>query len=89
MGRSFESIRMGVKDVSARWLKASKALKKDDRVYGEKLAEMARKHSSEAFYALDDSLEAAVFSVLVEMLRGMDKADHENELESLSSRNKK
>ena len=27
MGRSFESIRMEVKDVSARWLKASRALK--------------------------------------------------------------
>jgi hypothetical protein len=26
---------MGVKDVSARWLKASKVLKKEDRVYGE------------------------------------------------------
>jgi len=30
MGRSFESVRMGAKDVSARWLKASKALKKED-----------------------------------------------------------
>ena len=69
MGRSFESIRMGVKDVSARWLNTSKALKKEDRVYGEKLAEMARKHSSEAFYALDDPLEDAVFSVLVEILK--------------------
>jgi hypothetical protein len=66
---------MGVKDVSARWLKASKALKKEDRIYGQKLAEMAKKHSSEAFYALDDPLEAAVFSVLVEMLRGTDKTD--------------
>ena len=75
MGRSFGSIRMGVKDVSARWLKASKALKKEDRVYGEKLAEMAKKHSSEAFYALDDPLEAAVFSVLVELMKEMDKAD--------------
>ena len=27
--RSFESIRMGIKDVSARWLKASKVLKKE------------------------------------------------------------
>ncbi len=36
---------------------------------------MAKKHSSEAFYALDDPLEAAVFSVLVEMLKEMDKAD--------------
>jgi len=29
MGRSFESVRMAVKDVSARWMKASKALKKE------------------------------------------------------------
>jgi len=89
MGRSFESVRMGVKDVSTRWLKASKALKKEDRIYGEMLAEMARKHSSEAFYALDDPLEAAVFSVLVEMLKEMDKVDRENELDSLLSRTKK
>jgi hypothetical protein len=75
MERSFESIRMGVKDVCARWLKASKALKKEDQIYGQKVAEMAKKHSSEAFYALDDPLEAAVFSVLVEMLKEMDKAD--------------
>jgi hypothetical protein len=69
MGRSFESVRQGVKDVSARWLKASKALKKEDQVYGQMIAEMAKKHSSEAFYALDDPLEAAVFSVLVEMVK--------------------
>jgi len=34
---------------------------------------MARMHSSEAFYALDDPLEAAVFSVLVEIMKEMDK----------------
>ncbi len=39
---------MGIKDISARWLKTSKALKKEDQVYGQKLAEMAKKHSSEA-----------------------------------------
>lgn len=60
---------MGVKDVSARWLKACKALKKEDQVYGQKVSEMARKHSSEAFYALDDPLEATVFSVLVEIMK--------------------
>jgi hypothetical protein len=88
MGRSFESIRMGVKEVSARWLKASK-VKKEDQIYGQKLAEMARKHSSEAFYALDDPPEAAVFSALVEILKEMNKADCENELNSLPSRMKK
>jgi hypothetical protein len=60
---------MGAKDVSARWLKASRAMKKEEQVYGQKLAEMARKHSSEAFYPLDDFLEAAVFSALVEIMK--------------------
>ena len=60
---------MGAKEVSARWLKASRALKKEDQIYGQRLAEMAKKHSSEAFYAFDDPLEAAVFSVLVEMMK--------------------
>jgi hypothetical protein len=64
---------MGTKEVSARWLKASRALKKEDQIYGQKVAEMAKKHSSEAFYALDDPLEAAVFSVLVELLRELER----------------
>jgi hypothetical protein len=51
------------------WLKTSKALKKKDQVHGQKAAEMAKMHSSEAFRALDDPLEAAVFSVLVEMMK--------------------
>lgn len=59
----------GTKEVSERWLKTSRALKKEDQVYGQRLAEMAKRHSSEAFYALDDPLEAAVFSVLVEMMK--------------------
>jgi hypothetical protein len=32
---------MGAKEVSARWLKTSKALKKEDQIYGQKIAEMA------------------------------------------------
>lgn len=38
VGLSFESIRMGAKNLSARWLKASKALKKEDQIYRQKLA---------------------------------------------------
>ncbi len=60
-GVAVESVRVGAKDVSERWLKATRALKKEDQVYGQRLAEMAKKHSSEAFYALDDPLEAAIF----------------------------
>jgi len=69
MGRSFESVRMGVRDVSARWARAGRALKKEDQIYAEELARMAKINSSEAFYALDDPLEAAIFSVLIELLR--------------------
>ncbi len=69
MGKSFESVRMGVNAPSARWAKTSRALKKEDEIYGLRLAEMAKKHSSEAFYALDDPLEAAIFSILIELLK--------------------
>ena len=67
MGRSFESVRMGVNDLSLRWSKASRALK-EDQSYA-KNCRHGKKHSSEAFYALDDPLEAAVFSVLIELLK--------------------
>jgi hypothetical protein len=79
MGRTFESVRMGAKEVSARWLKASRALKKEDQIYGQRLAEMAKLHSSEAFYGLDDPLEAAVFSVLVELMKELAREENKQE----------
>jgi predicted secreted Zn-dependent protease len=72
MGRTFKSVRMGSQEVAQRWLKASRALNKDDQVHGQKLAEMVKMHSSEAFYAPDDPLEAAIFSVLIELLKEAD-----------------
>jgi hypothetical protein len=73
MGRTFKSVRMGSQEVANRWLKASRALSKDDQIYGQRLAEMVKMHSSEAFYALDDPLEAAVFSFLIELLKETDR----------------
>jgi hypothetical protein len=73
MGRSFESVRMGAAEVSARWAKAGRAMKKEDQGYARELAAMAKKHSSEAFYALDDPLEAAVFSALIELLKKVEE----------------
>ena len=64
---------MSAKDISARWLKASGARKKEDQICGHKLAEMVKMHSGEGFYALDDPLEEAVFSALVEMMKEMEK----------------
>jgi hypothetical protein len=68
-------VRLGAKEVSARWLKASRALKKEDQIYGQRLAEMVKMHSSEGFYAFDDPLEAAIFSVLVELMKELEKRD--------------
>jgi hypothetical protein len=73
MGRSFESIRLGVRNTSDRWMRVRRAMRKDDQIYAERLAQMVKKHSSEGFYAFDDPLEAAVFSVLVELLKEMDR----------------
>jgi hypothetical protein len=75
MGRSFESVRMGVREVTERWARVRRALKKEDQVYADRLIEMAKRHSSEGFYAFDDPLEAAMFSALVEMLKEMDRRD--------------
>ena len=73
MDRSFESMKITPKDVSARWLKASRALKKEDQIYGQRLAEMVKMHSNEDFYAFDDPLEASIFSALVEMMKELEK----------------
>ena len=66
-----------MKSTADRWARSSRALKKEDRLYGEKLVELAKRHSSEAFYGCDDPLEAAVFSVLVELIKEQEQAKQE------------
>ena len=77
MGRSFESVRMGVNRIADRWARSTRALKREDQKYGERLVELAKMHASEAFVACDDPLEAAVFSVLIEILKRQDKLESE------------
>jgi hypothetical protein len=75
MGRSFVSVRQGVKSTVERWARASCAFRKEDQVYAARLINMAKKHSSESFYAFDDPLEAAVFSTLIELLKEQEQKD--------------
>jgi len=77
MGRSFPSTRQGVNEIAERWARSSKALKREDQPYGEQLATLAKEHSSEAFIACNDPLEAVTFSVLVEMLKRQDRLEAE------------
>lgn len=75
MGRSFVSVRQGVKSTVERWARASRAFTKEDQAYADRLINMAKKHSSECFYAFDDPLEAAVFSALIELLKEQEQKD--------------
>ena len=58
-----------MKAVAERWTRAARSMNAEDRKYALKIVDMAKRHSSEAFYALDDPLEAACLSVLVEILK--------------------
>jgi hypothetical protein len=60
---------MGVRILTARWEQAARSLPGKDREHALRVVEMARRHSSECFYAFDDPLEAALFSVLLEMVK--------------------
>jgi hypothetical protein len=74
MGRSYISVRMGVNEVAARWKRASRQLREDDAGLVEDLVRSAKQFSSEAFYAFDDPLEAALFSVAISLVRDRERA---------------
>jgi hypothetical protein len=80
VGRSFVSVRQGVNEIADRWARSSRSLRGEDQKYGEKLAKLAKMHSSEAFIACDDPLEAAVFSVLIEMIKHQENRDCSSEI---------
>jgi hypothetical protein len=69
MGRSFQSVRMGVNDLAGRWGRAARAMRSEDSPHADRVVAMAKTYASEAFYAFDDPLEAAFFSVLICMCR--------------------
>ena len=69
MGRSFQSVRMGVNNIAGRWERAARVMRCNDEIYANKVVAMAKTYASEAFFAFDDPLEAAMFSVLICMQR--------------------
>jgi hypothetical protein len=73
MGRSFASVRMGVKEITGRWERVARTLPGADREAALRVVSMAKRHASEGFYGFSDPLEAAVFSVLVELLKEQDR----------------
>jgi hypothetical protein len=62
MGRSFLSVRQGVNIIADRWERSAKKWK-----CGKKMAELAKRYSSESFMGCNDPLEAVLFSASVEL----------------------
>jgi hypothetical protein len=80
MERNTDTIRMGVSATADRWMRVRRAMRREDQVYAERLAEMAKKHAREGLHAFDDPLEAALFSVLIELLKEMDQKRDKSQL---------
>lgn len=53
-----------------RWLRARRALPAADQPHAERLAEMIRVHATDRFPAIEDPLEAAILSLLIELVKG-------------------
>ncbi|MDD1706265.1 MAG: hypothetical protein LUQ12_04430 [Methanoregulaceae archaeon] len=60
---------MGVKEITGRWERVARSLPGADGEAALMVVRMARRHASEGFYAFDDPLEAALFSVFIEILK--------------------
>lgn len=56
-------------ETADRWLRARRALPAADQPHAERLAEMIRVHATDRLVAIGDPLEAAVFSLLVELVK--------------------
>ncbi|MDH7510820.1 MAG: hypothetical protein QHH04_07235 [Methanolinea sp.] len=59
-------------ETADRWLRAARALPEEDRPYAEYLAAMIRSHATDRMTVIRDPLEAAVFSLLIELVKARD-----------------
>jgi hypothetical protein len=73
MERFPESMKPGMDATAERWMRVRRAMCKEDQIYVERLAGMIRSHNREGIHAFDDPLEAAVFSVLIELLKELER----------------
>ncbi len=68
-----ESLGIGMRNTAMRWHRVKRAMKLEDQTYAEKLSEMIARHETERFMVFEDPLEAALFAVLIELLKEIDQ----------------
>lgn len=64
-------------ETADRWLRAARALPAADRPYAERLAAMIRVHATDRLPVIRDPLEAAVFSLLIELAKANEEQEGE------------
>ncbi len=60
-------MRNSLEEIADRWMRARRALMAEDQKYAHELVSMILAHSRDPISVLDDPLEAAVFSLLIEL----------------------
>ncbi|WP_456477577.1 hypothetical protein [Geoglobus ahangari] len=75
MGRSVASVRMQLNDLIAKIEKAKNLMKKEERIYADRIIDSIKKRYAVCYLAFDSAEEAALFSIAVELMRLMDYAD--------------
>jgi hypothetical protein len=68
-----ESLGIGMRNTAMRWHRVKRAMKLEDQAYAEQLSEMIARHEKERLAVFEDPLEAALFAVLIEMLKEIDR----------------
>jgi hypothetical protein len=68
-----ESLGIGMRNTAMRWHRVKRAMKVEDQAYAEQLSEMIARHEKERLTVFEDPLEAALFTVLIEMLKEIDR----------------
>jgi len=63
--------------VADRWMQAQRALKAGDKVYAGRLSMMIRARSRDRVAGIGDPLEAALFALLIELVKERDQRERE------------
>jgi hypothetical protein len=65
----YTGMKTAVREIADRWTRGSQALVAESQPYGYHLAAMLRRHENDNVAMFDDPLEAALFFVLIELVK--------------------
>jgi len=73
----YTGMKTAVREIADRWTRGSQALVAEGQPYGYQLAAMLSRHENDTVVMFDDPLEAALFFVLIELVKEKEDANRE------------